>query len=364
MKKQSFLISLASVAIMASACKQVEQVQQQKVVPVKVVKVAPQTLTGGRNYTGTVEESTAISLGFSSSGTVEQVFASEGQQVQKGQLLATLNSASAQNSYEAMQSKLHQAQDAYDRMAKLHDNGSLSDLKFEEVKSGLQQAKSMAAIARKSLDDCKLYAPRDGVIASRSAESGANIMPGTAAFKLVSVENVFVKISVPENEISTTIKGQEARVEVPALNSSKVFTGKIELKGITANPVSHTYEVKIGVANPRLELMPGMVCKVRLKIEGQTLGIVAPSLSVQVAHNGSRFVWLADGDTVKRRFVQTGAMGNLGVEIVSGLTVGELLVVEGCQKVSEGMRISVEHLRSVTQNVTQNMAQQAVAAKL
>jgi multidrug efflux pump subunit AcrA (membrane-fusion protein) len=128
--------------------------QTAKVIPVKVISLAPQTLAGGRNYTGTVEESTAISLGFSSLGTVEQVFVSEGQRVQKGQLLATLNSASAQSSFDAVQSKLYQAQDAYDRMVKLHDNGSLSDIKFEEIKSGLQQAKSMAAIARKNLDDC------------------------------------------------------------------------------------------------------------------------------------------------------------------------------------------------------------------
>jgi RND family efflux transporter MFP subunit len=348
MIKKSFLICLASATIILNACKKAEQVKQEKVIPVKVLTVGLSDKSNSRNYTGTVEESTAISLGFSSLGTVEQVFVSEGQRVQKGQLLATLNSASAQSSLDAVQATLSQAQDAYDRMVKLHDNGSLPDIKFVEVESGLQQTKSMAAIARKNLDDCKLYAPRSGVIATRSVESGAGIMPGVAAFKLVTVETVFVKISVPENEISSTAKGQEARVEVPALDN-KSFTGKIELKGITANSVSHTYEVKIGIANPQSELMPGMVCKVRLQTDGQAAGIVAPSRAIQVAHDGSRFVWLADGNTVKRRFVQTGVLGNQGVEIVSGLAVGELLVVEGFQKVSEGMRISVEHLHEVAQ---------------
>jgi multidrug efflux pump subunit AcrA (membrane-fusion protein) len=123
---------------MLNACKKAEQIQQEKVIPVKVMSVSPQMLTGGRNYVGTVEESTAISLGFSSLGTVEQVFVSEGQRVQKGQLLATLNTASAQNSLDAVQATLSQAQDAYDRMVKLHDNGSLPDIKFVEVESGLR----------------------------------------------------------------------------------------------------------------------------------------------------------------------------------------------------------------------------------
>jgi multidrug efflux pump subunit AcrA (membrane-fusion protein) len=168
MTKKSFLICLAGATILLHACKKAEQVKQEKIIPVKVMSVGLSDKSNSRNYTGTVEESTAISLGFSSLGTVEQVFVSEGQRVQKGQLLAILNSASAQSSLDAVQATLSRAQNAYDRMVKLHDNGSLPDIKFVEVESGLQQTKSMAAIARKNLDDCKLYAPRSGVIATRS----------------------------------------------------------------------------------------------------------------------------------------------------------------------------------------------------
>ena len=133
------------------------------------MEVSASTSANVRNYVGTIEESQAISLSFSGMVTVEQAFVTEGQRVAKGQLLARLNTATAQNAYSVAQAQLAQAQDAYDRLSKVHDNGSLPDIKFKEVEAGLQQAKSLAAISKKSLDDCNLYAPRSGVIAQCNA---------------------------------------------------------------------------------------------------------------------------------------------------------------------------------------------------
>ncbi|MDR2841443.1 MAG: efflux RND transporter periplasmic adaptor subunit, partial [Paludibacter sp.] len=191
--------------------------KQEKIIPVKVMNVEAQHLASSQNYVGTVEESVAVSLAFSGMGTVEEVLVDEGQRVRKGQLLAKLNTATAENSYQSMLAKQQQAQDAYDRLVKVHKNGSLSDIKLVEVETGLQQAKSMTAIAKKNLDDCRLVAPRDGVIAVRSVEAGNSAMPGMAAFKLISIDKVNVKISVPENEIGGVQTGQTASVTVAAL---------------------------------------------------------------------------------------------------------------------------------------------------
>jgi RND family efflux transporter MFP subunit len=184
MKNIGFMTGVALAVIMLAACADKKAPEQkEKIIPVKVMDIARSTTLSERNYIGTVEESTAVSLGFSGMGTVEQVFVSEGQQVRRGQTLATLNSATAQNALATAQASLQQAQDAFERLTKLHDNGSLPDIKFVEVETGLQKAKAMEAIARKNLDDCRLCAPVDGVVARRSAEPGANVAPGMTAFK-------------------------------------------------------------------------------------------------------------------------------------------------------------------------------------
>ena len=318
--------------------------KQEKIIPVKIMEIVTSQTASVRNYIGTVEESVAVSLAFSTMGTIEQVFVSEGQRVQKGQLLATLNTATAEDSYQMMLAKLQQAQDAYDRLTKLHEKGRIPDIQFVEVETGLQQAKSMTSVAKKNLDDCRLLAPRDGVIASRSVEIGSNVMPGLAAFKLVSVNKVNVKIPVPEGEIGKITKGQKARIEVPALNDS-VFIGEVDTKGVTANAISHTYDVKISVDNPIMKLMPGMVCKVGVQspeLTGEAMGaiITVPNRTIQISADGRQFVWLAEGSTAKRRFVKTDGMNDNGIVVAGGLSTGDKLIIEGFQKVSEGMKIS------------------------
>jgi RND family efflux transporter MFP subunit len=329
-----------AICVFAACSNEKRTEKQEKIIPVKIISVETLCTTFSQNYVGTVEESVAVSLAFSTMGTVEQVLVSEGQRVRKGQLLATLNTATAENSYQSMLAKQQQAQDAYNRLAKVHENGSLPDIKFVEVETGLQQAKSMTAVAKKNLDDCRLFAPRDGVIAVRSVEAGSSAMPAVAAFKLVSVDRVNVKIAVPENEIGKIAEGQKARIEVPALENA-VFTGKIEMKGIDANALSHTYEAKIGINNPQSKLMPGMVCKVFLAADTTTAEMVVPNRTIQIAPDGRQYVWLTDGNVAKRQFVKTGGLNNNGIVIVEGLSEGDKLIVEGFQKISDGMKISI-----------------------
>ena len=336
------ILAVIAVCFFAACSNEKGAEKQEKIIPVKVMKIAATNMENSQSYIGTVEEFSAVSLAFSSMGTVEQVCVSEGQHVRKGQLLAALNTTTAENSYQMMLSKQQQAQDAYDRLVKVHENGSLPDIKFVEIETGLQQAKSMTAVAKKNLDDCRLYAPCSGVIASRNAEAGSSAMPGMEAFKIVSIEKVNVKISIPENEIGKVAEKQQAKIEVSALDNA-VFTGKIEMKGVTANIISHTYEAKISINNPKSELMPGMVCKVFLENDANTTEIVVPNQTIQIATDGRRYVWVTDNGVAKRRFVKIGGLNDNGIVIVEGLSAGDKLIVEGFQKVSEGTKIEIKY---------------------
>jgi len=334
-----FYIAISAIVLAAGCTGRTETVKTDKVIPVKTLTVSGSAITFEHNYVGTAEESFAISLSFSGMGTVDRVAVSEGQRVSKGQLLATLNSATVQNAYEVANSTLQQTQDAYDRLKSLHDKGSITDIQFVEVQTGLAQAKAMEAIARKSVEDADLYAPFAGIIAKRSVEEGANAMPGVSAFKLVSIDEMNVKVPIPENEIGSIKTGQSATITVPALGNRE-YRGTVHQKGVEANPVSRTYNIQIRLKNPQLELMPGMVCKVYLVQDASASHIIIPNKSVHNAPDGRRFVWLAEGNTAKRRFITTGALTDFGVTVESGLSDGDRLITEGYNKVSEGMKVS------------------------
>jgi len=341
MHKLHSILSLATAAIfLVTGCTgRTETAKTEKVIPVITMAVNGTTTTAECNYVGTAEESYAISLSFSLPGTVEKVAVSEGQRVNKGQLLAVLSSGTAQNAYEVAHATLKQAQDAYNRLKSLHDKGSVTDLQFIEVETGLEKAKALDAIASKNLEDTKLYAPFAGIIAKRSVEEGANVLPGISLFKLVSIDEIDVKTPIPENEIGAIHTGQTATVTIPALNNME-YRGVVHKKGVEANPVTRTYNIHIRLKNTQSELMPGMVCKVFLAPDNTEQLIVIPNKSVQIAPDGQRFVWLAEGNVAKRRFITTGALTDYGITVVNGLSDGERLITQGYNKVSEGMKVT------------------------
>jgi len=342
MKRSILIISTAALATLClTNCNEKQIIEQTaKIIPVKVMNIGFSDNSNGRNYVGTVEESSAVSLSFTGMGTVERVLASEGERVRKGQLLAVLDGSTAQHAYDVAKSTLHQAQDAYNRLKPLHEKGSITDIKFIEVESGLDKAKAMEVISKKSLEDCKLYAPIDGVIAKRSVEEGVNVMPGLSAFKLVSIKDVYIKVPIPENEIGSVNLGQSASITVPALDNRE-HKGAVDKKGIEANPVSRTYTVKIKIANPKSELMPGMVCKVYLEQSCKTENIVIPNRTVQISPDNRQYVWVAEENTAKRRFITVGSLSDYGIIVEDGLSEGDRLIVEGYQKISEGMKLDI-----------------------
>lgn len=341
MKLAAYTGIFLSALIWISCSGKKDENQAIRAVPVKVVKVSESSYMNSRNYVGTVEAVSSSSLSFEVMGNVNKVFVTEGENVQKGKLLATLDKATLQNSYNASLASLKEAQDAYNRMKSLYDNGSLPEMKWVEVQSKLQQAVSMEQISRKGLKDAGLYAPFSGVISSKSIEPGMNVMPGIEVMQLADISTVNIKIAVPEKEISHVNKGQQAEVMVGALGD-KLFTGVVSEKGIAANPLAHTYEVKIKLNNTSHELMPGMVCKVGVHSHETEAGIVLPNHTVQLQPDGKKFVWVVKDNAASQRMVNTGDLTAEGVIITAGLQPGDEVIVSGNQKVSEGTKIAVK----------------------
>lgn len=297
-----------------------------------------------QEYIGTVEGENAVDVSFQVNGNIEQVYAQEGQSVRKGQLLARLNTNSIESMHNAAKATLNQAQDAYNRLSVLYENNSLPEIKYIEAKTRLEQAQSNEQIARKNLQDCNLYAPISGVISQRYQEAGANVAPGAPVYNLVTISAVKIKIAIPENEISAIRQGETCRIKISALDEAE-FEGKIMEKGVSANPVSHTYDIKVQVNNPNSRIMPGMVCKAYLINPSgisDRKNIIVPLKAIQVDFSGKHFVWLKDeqNKAVYREISQGKLIGN-GVVIEKGLKEGDNLIIDGYQNISPGITVKI-----------------------
>ena len=328
-----------SLVLVCSGCGRQERVTPRGV-SVKTMKVVPVSVSCGQEYSGTVEEASGTTLSFPVTGTVRQICVEPGQRVGRGALIAVLDESSLRSAYDAAAAALEQAEDAYSRMKQLHESGSLPEMQWVEVQSRLRQAQSVERISKKNLADGRLLAPFAGVISEKHVEMGQNVMPGSPVAKLVAVDRVKVCVSVPENDISSISKGQSVIINVPALGG-KTFQGKIVEKGISADRLSRSYTVKALVENPQAELMPGMICELSLNLTEAPSAIVLPNSVICMDSSNSTFVWINSNGKAQKRMIKTGALTRYGVTVVSGLNTGDEVIVEGQQKVSAGMNITI-----------------------
>jgi RND family efflux transporter MFP subunit len=251
-----------------------------------------------------------------------------------------LNAYSLTSAHTAALATLNQAEDAMKRLQLLYDKKSLPEIQYIEMQTNLEKARSAEAIAKKSLEDSRLTAPFSGIIGSRMAEAGENVLPNQAVLTLLKIDKVNVKIAVPEKEINTINIEQSASIHVSAVGSNS-FSGIVSKKGIIADPLSHTYPVRIAVSNPDNVLLPGMVCNVAIKNNGDENNIVVPNQCILKDGNGNTYVWkIIDGHTYKQ-VIETGKQKDGGVEIVTGLSVGDEIISDGYQKVSNGLKVNV-----------------------
>jgi RND family efflux transporter MFP subunit len=248
-----------------------------------------------------------------------------------------------QNMYEISLNKYQQAKDAYNRLKEVHDKGSLPDIKWVEMETNLQQAESSVSIAKNNLDKCNLRSPDNGIIGRRNIEPGmSSIGSVMSPLELIKIENVYVKISVPENEIGKIKKGLKALFQVSALEN-KTFEGVVSNVGVEADQMSRTYEVKILVKNPNLMLKPGMVCDVNLNLVVISQILTVPYQSVDKDKDDNRFVYVVNPEKkiAQKRIIHIGNFQNNNIEVLSGLAIGEKVVSEGKQKLSDSCKIAL-----------------------
>lgn len=322
------------------SCGEKKKELQKAPVRVKTTVLSPAFVNDAQTYVGIIEEREATAVSFTGMGVVRRVLVGEGETVSRGQLLAEMDDTQARNLLSGAEASMRQSEDALERYKMLHDNGSLPEVQWVEIQSKVAQAKSQWEVAKKNLSDCRLVAPVSGIVGKKLVGAGETAMPSQAVVTILDVSTVKVKVAVPEADISAIHAGTPTAIKVEAVGA-EVKGGRIE-KGIEADALTHTYDVRINVVNSDRKLLPGMVASVRFEQDGShgIAGKALPVTAVQRAADGSLFVWVIDKDSTARRVpVDIGRTAGNNVTITDGLNIGQRVVTEGYQKLSEGTKV-------------------------
>lgn len=310
-------------------------------VRVKVMSATSSASVGSDEYSGTIEAGSSTTPSFSVAGTIKSINVSEGQRIGKGQLIATVDGSSLKNSYEIAEATLKEAQDAYARMKKLHDAKALPEMQWVSVQQKLKQAEAAAEIAKTGMKDANLYSPMSGVVAHKLADVGQTAAPGIPIVEIMDVGNLKVKISVPESDLKEMKTGAKATVTA----GGKTYDAVLSDKGVAANALSRNYDIKFRITNPDDTLLPGMICSVAVDgftpISSNTPSeeIILPPQAVVLDWDNTSYVWVSDKGIARRKKVEVGGLDSRGIIIDGGINANDSIIVEGQQKLSNGIKV-------------------------
>ena len=328
------------IVLLVCSCGQKKESGVKAPTRVKTEVVSSASDMAGQTFVGIVEESEGTAVSFTGMGVVKRMLVNEGQAVSRGQLIAEMDDTQARNLLNGAEAQMNQANDALERYKLLHDNGSLPEVQWVEIQSKVAQAKSQYEVAKKNLADCRLTAPVSGIIGKKLVGAGETAMPSQAVVTILDISSVKVKVAIPEAEVSGITASTPSTINVEAAQK-QVNGGKIE-KGIQADALTHTYEVRINVLNSDRKLLPGMVASVQFAAvaQQQTEQAMLPVTAVQRRADGSLFVWtVAKDSTAHRTTVSTGETQGNRIAISNGIESGQRVVTEGYQKLSEGTKV-------------------------
>jgi len=360
-------VAITVISLLLFSCGRKERSAEEK--PVTVLKdvavelVKQESLPEVLEVVGTVRSRTAAMISPRIAGVIAVMRVKEGDRVKKGEVMARLdalenqaNALAAVNAVEEARRALdesiarkHLAVTQFERYRNLLTGDVVSRQDFEvketekelalqgvaRAEARLKQAQEQSKGAGIVADYTRIVAPISGIITSRTADLGSTVFPSQPLFTIEDENGYQLELAIPESMATRIRPGSAVQITLDSLGSS--FAARIVEIVPAADPASRTYTAKVPLAQQGLK--SGMFGRGAVALGTAVNSISVPKKSV-VERGAMNSVWVVDSGNIARlRLVKIGRAINERVEILSGLSAGERVVVSGVEKVSDGAKV-------------------------
>lgn len=312
-----------------------------------VVEVAPVALISMADRVealGTLRANESTDLTSIASEVVTALNFTDGQRVERGEVLVELTSAEERALLVEAQAESQEAKKQLDRVRSLSDQDIASKALFDERQREYSTARARLIAIRSRLSDRVVVAPYSGVLGLRMVSLGQLVRPGDIVATLNDDSQMKLDFSVPEIDISTLKPG------VRVVATSRAFPGQ-EFNGLVSSidnqidPVTRSIRVRALLPNPERLLIQGQLMNVELlKREREALVVPEESVVPEGKKNAVYVVRREGVQDIAEKVVVTLGQRSPGiVEVLKGLSVGDLVVTKGAAKISSGRSVTVQH---------------------
>ncbi|MTI32474.1 efflux RND transporter periplasmic adaptor subunit [Xanthovirga aplysinae] len=349
-------ISLSLFSILFS-CGTKNKRKKENLRPIKYMPVVYTAGERAQTFTGVSVAAVETELSFRVGGVLNSLEVNEGEEVRKGDLVATIDNIDDQLELETAKAVLRDMEVQRDasranlaRVKSLFEENNVSLSDYEKAKSEYANALSNFEASIKKVDIKQrqveygtLLSPVDGIVIEKRFVINEIVKPGEAVVVINSEDSIDVEVGVPESFISKIYKGIPVVVNFSSIEDVR-FTGEVTVVPFTRQAESASYKVVIRLNQISKVLRPGMPAEVTFLLPTtEKYFLTVPAVAVNEDESG-RFVYVVEIKEknlgiVHRRAIEIGTLQVTGFEVLSGLKAGELVVVAGIPSLYEGMEV-------------------------
>jgi membrane fusion protein (multidrug efflux system) len=271
--------------------------------------------------------------------TLTEILFEEGQEVQTGDVLVKLDNLEQVADLAAAKAALVDSEASYNRSSELFKNNVVAKSQLLQDEARKIADEAMVSVAEKRLADTIVRAPFAGRIGLRRVSIGSLLGPGTVITTLDDTNVIKVDFDLPEIYLSRLEPGLMVLANSAAY-PDQVFEGEVTSVDTRVDPVSRTVRVRSIMQNPEGHLRPGMFMTVTL-LKQTVESLVIPERALIPERSVQYVLVVGENQLVEKRAVQIGRRRPGDVEILSGLSAGELVIVDGIQKARDGQAVSI-----------------------
>lgn len=340
--------SLLALSVSLTACSDADAVdthvsQEEAVIaiPVEAQMLSRGSIKSTYSTTAILEAREEAFVVARAAGIIEAIFVEEGDYVEKGQVLARLDSRRYELNLTKAKADLTGLERELEKINKVYSKKLVSDDTYDKLVAQYESAKASVKLAELDLQETTITAPISGYVASRGAKVGnlTESFQRERMFHIVQQRNLQGIIYLPENELQNITVGQAATLKVAALGNHEM-SASVERISPVIDATTGTFKVTLSIPNREERLKAGMFTDVALEYANHKDATLLPRRALVTIDN-NHSVFVVENGVVHKKAVETGFEQNDIVEVISGLNGDETVVTAGHQNLKDAAPVDI-----------------------
>jgi len=305
-----------------------------------LAKVGSEQVAEVIHVVGSLRARDAIDVASEITAPVKEVLFNEGEYVEAGASLVLLDDAKVSARTAEAEARFKLADTNRKRGEELFANQTISQQEYDQVQAEFGVAQAVYKLMLRELEDTVITAPFAGITSDRNVSPGQYVSAGQPVTRLVKMDPMEIEFRLPERLGSRAAKGSSITLATASDPGNKIG-GEVFFVDPVVDSTSRTILIKASVPNSDLKLKPGMFGSVELVLSTRAEALVIPESAIRYRGDQAYVVVATQDLKAEFRNIQVGLRMPGKIEVVQGLAAGEIVVVEGYQKMGPGTGIII-----------------------